>query len=204
MYDKIYSRFGISFNHTVFHATFFRLTGFFCFGVIPFILFRTHEVEFDFLDIEKEHLANTLFWTVILSAIAFTAGYVNVKISKTSIYPQFQIEKWTPAYRLLTYSTWILYLTGYEFMFRGLLLFGIVEEFGYYSSIILNVVLYAIVHIPKGMKEALGCLILGPILCVVALHTETIFAPILIHISLCLSNEYFSIRKKNNTQRIIC
>jgi len=197
MYDRIYLRFGIKFNRTVFHATFFRLAGFFCFGVITFILFSTQEAEFDFLTIEKEQLADTLFWTTILSVIAFTAGYINVKISKTTIYPQFQIEKWTPAYKLLTYSTWILYLIGYEFMFRGLLLFGIVEEFGKLPSIILNVVLYAFVHIPKGIKEALGCFILGPILCIVALYTETIFAPIVIHISLCLSNEFFSIRKKS-------
>jgi membrane protease YdiL (CAAX protease family) len=196
IYDRIYSYFGISFNQTVFHATFFRLAGFFCFGVIPFFLFSRHGVEYDFLDIEKGLLDDTLFWTALCSAIAITAGFVNVKISKTSIYPQFKIERWTLPYKLLTYSTWILYLTGYEFMFRGLLLFGIVDEFGYLPSIILNVVLYAFVHIPKGMKEALGCFILGPILCVVALRTETIIAPTLIHISLCLSNEYFSIRKQ--------
>ena len=196
MYDGIYRRFGIAFNHTVFHAVFFRLTGFVCFGIIPLILFGRYEIEFDFLTIEKGHLVDTMFWTALLSFIAVVVGYINVKTSKTSIYPQFKIERWTVGYKFLTYATWILYLTGYEFMFRGLLLFGIVEEFGYYPSIILNVVLYAFVHIPKGLKEALGCFILGPILCVAALHTETILVPVIIHISLCLSNEYFSIRKQ--------
>jgi len=196
MYDWIYVRFGISRNRTVFHAIFFRLAGFLFFGIIPWILFRVHGVEFDFLTIEKEHLFDTLLWTVVFSTIAIVLAYINVRISKQSIYPQFKIDKWTTTYKWLTYSTWILYLTAYEFMFRGLLLFGLVEEFGYYESIILNVVLYAFVHIPKGMKEVLGCFIMGPILCVIALHTENISAPIIIHISLCLTNEYFSIRKQ--------
>ena len=196
IYGRIYSHFGISFNRTVFHATFFRLAGFFCFGVIPFFLFSRYDVEYDFFNIEKGLLSDTLFWTALFSAIAITVGYINVKVSKTIIYPQFKIERWTVPYKLLTYFTWILYLIGYEFMFRGLLLFGIVDEFGELPSIMLNVVLYAFVHIPKGLKEALGCFILGPILCVVALRTETILAPIIIHISLCLSNEYFSIRKQ--------
>ena len=195
VYDWIYERFGISRNHTVFHAIFFRLAGFLFFGIIPWVLFRVHGVEFDFLTIEKEHLDNTVFWTAIFSAVAIVFAYINVKSSKQTIYPQFKIEKWTKTYKFLTYFTWILYLTGYEFMFRGLLLFGLVEEFGYYPSIILNVVLYAFVHIPKGVKEVLGCFIMGPILCVLALYTENIFAPIIIHVSLCLTNEYFSIRK---------
>ena len=196
MYDWIYSRVGFSFNRTVFHAVFFRLAGFFFFGIIPFILFQVHGAEFDFLIIEKEHLSKTLLWTAILSLVAFSVAYINVKNSKQSIYPQFKIDKWTIPYKCLTYSTWILYLTGYEFMFRGLLLFGLVEEFGYYPSIILNVVLYAFVHIPKGLKEVIGCFILGPILCWTALYTDNVFSPIVIHLSLCLGNEYFSIRKQ--------
>ena len=203
MYDRIYRRFGISFNHTVFHATFFRLAGFFFFGIIPWLLFHTHEVEFDFLEIEKEQIANTLFWTIVLSAIAIAVAYINVKTSKKTIYPQFKIDRWTIGYKCLTFSTWILYLIGYEFMFRGLLLFGIIEEFGYYPTIILNVVLYAFVHVPKGIKEVLGCFIMGPILCFVALHTENIFAPIIIHISLCLGNEYFSIAKQQGKLAVL-
>jgi membrane protease YdiL (CAAX protease family) len=203
VYGWIYRRFGIPFNQTVFHATFFRLAGFFFFGIIPWILFRMHEVEFDFLIIEKNEMARTLFFTPILSLIAVAVAYINVKNSKETIYPQFKIEKWTAAYKLLTYSTWILYLTGYEFMFRGLLLFGLVEEFGKYPAIILNVVLYAFVHIPKGIKEVVGCFIMGPILCLTALHTGNVFAPIIIHISLCLANEYFSIRKQEKNSSTI-
>ena len=196
MYDWIYKRVGISFNRTVFHATFFRMAGFFFFGIIPFLLFRAYGTEFDFLTIEKQHLAPTLFCMLTFSAVAVTTAYFNVKNSKQSIYPQFKIDKWTILYKCLTYSTWIFYITAYEFMFRGLLLFGLVEEFGYYPSIILNVVLYAFVHIPKGVKEVIGCFILGPILCLAALRTDNIFTPIVIHLSLCLSNEYFSIRKQ--------
>jgi membrane protease YdiL (CAAX protease family) len=81
-------------------------------------------------------------------------------------------------------------------MFRGVLLFGTVEKIGDYPAILLNVVLYAIAHIPKGLKEILGCFILGPILCILALEMHNIIVPTILHIIVCLSNEYFSIRKE--------
>jgi membrane protease YdiL (CAAX protease family) len=76
-----------------------------------------------------------------------------------------------------------------------------VEAMGYYPAIILNVFLYAFGHIPKGWKEVLGCILLGPVLCVLALKTQNIAIPILVHLALCLSNEFFSIRAEELAQK---
>lgn len=194
IYKKIASRL----NETVFHSVFFRLSGFVIFGLGSAAIFHTvFGAKFDFLSLKIAHFNEILPYVIVLFLIAITIPYINVKKSKQSQYPQFKIEKWTHFYKFLSYITWTLYLMGYEFMFRGILLFGTVEELGCYLAVILNVVLYAFVHIPKGKKEVLGCFILGPILCVAALITHNILIPTVLHISVCLCNEYFSIRKVN-------
>jgi membrane protease YdiL (CAAX protease family) len=193
---RIYRTFAAKINETVFHSVFFRLSGFVIFGLLSaFIFHQIYGVKFDFLTQPIEHFKEMLPWTIALFLIAIIIPYMNVRNSKRSQYPQFKIENWTISYQLLSYTTWMLYLMGYEFMFRGILLFGTVGEMGYYPAIILNVVLYALAHIPKGWKEVLGCFILGPILCAVALYTHNIIIPTILHITVCLCNEYFSIRK---------
>jgi len=182
-------------NETVFHAVFFRLLGFVIFGIITAFIFNVIlDAEFDFITIQISNLDEMLPWFIVLLLFAVIVPYINVRSSKQNPYPQFKIDNWNNQYKFLSYMTWILYLTGYEFMFRGILLFGTLEELGYYPAIILNVLLYAFVHIPKGGKEVLGCFILGPILCFSAVETNNIFVPIVLHVSVCLSNEYFSIR----------
>ena len=193
--DWIYRIFAKRVNKSVFHTIFFRLSGFFLFGLGPAFIFKLiYAAEFDFLSLQINHIYELLPWVIVLFFIAIIIPYMNVKNSKQSLYPQFKITNWTNSYKMLSYITWILYLAGYEFMFRGVLLFGTVEEIGYFPAILLNVSLYAFVHIPKGIKEVVGCFILGPILCVLALEMHNIIIPTILHITVCLSNEYFAIR----------
>ena len=193
----IYRKFAAKTNKTVFHAVFFRLSGFILFGLATALIFKAiYGTKFDFLSLKIDHFYELLPWIIALFLIAIIVPYLNVKYSKRSQYPQFKIPNWTISYQLLTYTTWVLYLAGYEFMFRGVLLFETVEKIGYYPAILLNAVLYAIFHIPKGLKEILGCFILGPILCILALKTHNILIPTILHITICLTNEVFSIGKE--------
>jgi len=197
IYNWIYRTFAAKVNESVFHAVFFRLSGFVLFGLLAaFIFSKIHIVKFDFISLKINYLYQIIPYFLVLLPLTIIVPYINVKKSKQTQYPQFKIKNWTISYKLLSYITWTLYLIGYEFMFRGILLFGTAEKIGCYPAVLLNVILYAIVHIPKGWKEVLGCFILGPILCVFALATHNILIPIILHVSLCLSNEYFSIRKE--------
>ena len=204
VYDYIYAQFGKDTNPTVFHSIFFRLTGFFLFGIVTFLVFsHGYGVELDYLSLEPQYVSDVILWSASLAVFFIIVAYINVRNSKESQYPQFKVEQWTIFHKFTTYSTWILYIAAYEFMFRGVLLFGTIEEMGLYPAIILNVFLYAFVHIPKGWKEVLGCVLLGPVLCILALKTQNIAIPILVHLSLCLSNEFFSIRAEELEQKRI-
>jgi membrane protease YdiL (CAAX protease family) len=204
VYDRIYAKFGTDTNPTVFHSIFFRLAGFTLFGIFSYLIFYNgYGVEFDFWGIPPQHISEIIGWSIGLGGFSMIVAYLNVRNSKSSCYPQFKVNQWTLSHKFITYATWILYVAAYEFMFRGVLLFGTVEEIGYYPAIILNVFLYAFVHIPKGGKEVLGCVLMGPILCILALKTHSIVIPIIVHVVLCLSNEFFSIRAEELEQKKI-
>jgi membrane protease YdiL (CAAX protease family) len=191
----IYRTFAHIVNETVFQAVFSRLSGFILFGLVTVFIFKQfYGAEFKFLSIPEEHFDEICLWCFVLTLFVILVAYLNVKNTKNNPYPHFKIDKWTNSYKLLSYISWIFYLLGYEFMFRGVLLFGTVEKIGYYPATILNVVLYALAHIPKGRKEIVGCFLMGPILCWLAIRTQSIVIPIIVHIALCLANEYFSIQ----------
>ena len=66
---------------------------------------------------------------------------------------------------MLNLLGWAIYLFGYEFLFRGILLFPLAETVGVWPAIAVNIALYSATHIPKGLDETLGAIPLGLVLC---------------------------------------
>ncbi|MDT8309286.1 MAG: CPBP family intramembrane glutamic endopeptidase, partial [Bacteroidales bacterium] len=64
---------------------------------------------------------------------------------------------------------------------------------GVWVAVSINVMAYAFVHITKGGREALGAIPMGILLCLVTLNTGNVFAAFMIHLTLALSNELFSL-----------
>lgn len=89
--------------------------------------------------------------------------------------------------------SWIAYLFSYEVLFRGLLLFSAREAIGYWPAIILNTGIYSLVHYPKGIKETLGAVPFGIIICVLTFKTGNMLIAFFTHTILALSNEWLSI-----------
>jgi membrane protease YdiL (CAAX protease family) len=137
---------------------------------------------------------NTLYYTLILAAIVIV---INFFASKSPFnlkrYPLIRVKEWNV--KLLAFSSlgWIIYLIGYEFLFRGFLLFACIDYFGIWPAVAINILIYSFVHIPRGFKEAAGAIPFGFILCYFTILSGTIWAATILHIVLALSNEWFSI-----------
>ena len=172
-----------------------RICGFLFLGAIPLILtFSCFEVDFQKYGFWPLCINKQSIWAFIISATVVLMNYFNAqKTTHLSQYPQIRIEKWTGKLLAANSITWIIYLIGYESLFRGLLLFTFEEWLGASIAVAVNVCLYALVHIPKGVKEAVGAIPLGIFLCWITLKTGNIWSAVMIHIVLALSNEYFSI-----------
>jgi membrane protease YdiL (CAAX protease family) len=85
-------------------------------------------------------------------------------------------------------------LFGWEFLFRGFLLFALVEICGPYA-ILLQAVPFTIAHIGKPAIETYSCIIGGTLFGLVAYRTKSFIYPFLIHWMIASSIIYFSLGK---------
>ena len=94
---------------------------------------------------------------------------------------------------LLNTVGWGLYLLAYEYLFRGILFFGVLPWLGLYATIALNTTIYALAHLPKGAKETIGAIPLGIVVCLITFETGNIWVAFLVHMILALSNDYIAL-----------
>lgn len=177
------------------YVLFQRLLGAFIFGIIPFIIIffsgMKRMADFGILIPVQE----TYFWVTILSIIIISINYANSKTAANlEIYPQIRVKVWTITLTFLSILSWIAYLLSYEFLFRGFLFFASSSLLGLWPAIILNTAIYSLVHIPKGIKEIVGAIPLGILLCYLTFRTGSIWVAVLTHIIMAVSNEWLSLR----------
>ncbi len=110
------------------------------------------------------------------------------------MYPQMRVNKWTIRMLIISALSWMVYLAAYEFMFRGFFLFAIYETLGTTAAIVITTSIYSLVHVPKGAKEAVGAIPLGILLGYLSLITGNILIAYVVHVSMALTNEWFSLR----------
>ena len=73
-----------------------------------------------------------------------------------------------------------VYMFSWEFFFRGYMLFGLEKRFGNYS-ILIQTIPFAVMHFSKPLPEALGSIIAGVLLGVLALETRSFIYGAAIH-----------------------
>ncbi|MDD5508979.1 MAG: CPBP family intramembrane metalloprotease [Bacteroidales bacterium] len=171
-----------------------KLTGFVFLGLLPALAMLTLPVSLKQVGVSLHNLPESLLWIAGLGTVLVVVNlFAARKPDNLAMYPQIRIARWTP--RILAASSlgWALYLLGYEFIFRGVLLFLCIPVMGIWPSIVLNVAFYALVHLPKGPRETIASIPMGLILCLLTLKTGTIWVAYFSHVILALSNEYLSI-----------
>jgi membrane protease YdiL (CAAX protease family) len=177
-------------------VVFERLLGVLFFGIIPLATLPVFfEKGIASYGISSDNLLTSLYWVLGLSPLLITMNYFNCKKEDNlAMYPQIRVNEWDTRLLLLSAFSWTAYLLAYEFMFRGYLLFVSVQYLGVWPAIALNIAIYALVHVPKGIKEAIGALPLGVVLGIITIQTGNIWVAFVVHIVLALSNEWFSLR----------
>ena len=136
----------------------------------------------------------SFYWIAGIAAIVVPMNYFNSKKpANLTFYPMIREKEWSKKLVFANGISWCAYLFGYELMFRGVLLFATVSLLGEWPAIALNAAIYALVHVPKNLAETIGAVPLGVLLCLITLTTGTIWVAFFVHISLALSNSYFSL-----------
>ena len=94
------------------------------------------------------------------------------------------------------------FLVSYECFFRGFVLFSCIDLFGIIPAVIINMVLYALLHSFNGKKEMCGSVPFGLMLCVFSIWYQSVWPAILLHLLLsssyesCLLSPFFSKKSK--------
>ncbi len=193
--EKYLNRFGQERGNTKF-LWMTRYLGAITIGILPaIILLIITGKSLDAYGIAFKNHGTSLAWIAGLACIIIPMNFFNSKKEKNlAFYPNVREKEWTKKMVATNAFTWVTYLFGYELMFRGLLLFATVPLMGEWPAIVLNAALYALVHVPKNLEETIGAVPLGIILCLITLTTGTIWVAFFVHITLALSNFFFSLK----------
>jgi len=179
-----------------------RITGMFFFGFVPVILILTL-LPSTFRDYGTSLTEPTeiLSWGLLFALLIIPLILFRGKsASNLAAYPQIRSKKWNLNIVVLSALTWIGYLLCYEFLFRGFLLFACQRAFGIIPAIVINVLIYAIAHIPKGKFETIGAIPLGLVLCVLTIKTGSIWFAFLAHVIMALANEWVALYHNKNIE----
>lgn len=188
----------------IYFVLFQRYMGFLFLGLLPSIFtFAFLPRSWADYGVKLPENLETLYWILGLAAIIIPLNAWNAKKADNLLmYPQIRATEWTKNTFIQEYTSWIAYLLAYELLFRGFLLFALYRISGAWVATMVNVALYAIAHIPKGQKEAVGAIPLGILLCYLTLHTGDIWIAVIVHITLALSNSFFSFLAQPNMKYV--
>jgi membrane protease YdiL (CAAX protease family) len=109
-------------------------------------------------------------------------------------YPPVRRSRWGRGDLLANAASWALYLLAYEFFFRGLLLFTLVDWVGVWPAIAITTALYVYAHLPKFGGETAGTIPMGVVFALMALSTGGFWAPFVAHVLIAVVSDYFNCR----------
>lgn len=106
-----------------------------------------------------------------------------------SRYPEIRRDPFDAETARRSAAAWALYLLGYEYMFRGVLLFGLAARFGVWAALAITTALYVVVHLPKMASETASCLAMGLVFGAMSISTGSFVAAWLLHVLIALTSE---------------
>lgn len=182
-----------------------RLIGFFFYGIIPLVFIQLQNLSLEDIGISISSKEPIFLWIIGLSLVCIIINYFACKKEDhLKIYPQIKTpHPWSNSLTITSSLTLVIYTLGYEIMFRGYLLLTCEKELGIILAIVINTVIYALAHIPKGWKETVGAFPMGIILCWLTIKTGNIWIAVFVHIMLALSSEWFSIAEHKKRLKTI-
>lgn len=128
-------------------------------------------------------------YSISVWIIIVTASLIGILSAFKKIYPSNNSLHSLPRYLPLSFVfVRTLFLIVYESFFRGAMLFIMIEDFGVVVAVLVNLILYVLLHW-FDTRERYGSVVMGIILCSVTIYYHSVWPAIIIHLSLALSHE---------------
>jgi CAAX protease family protein len=167
---------------------------FFTFFILPLIIIKfllkekVKNYGLTFGDYKAGIKISFLFLIVMLPIVWFASA--SYEFSAT--YPQLKttVDSWNVFF--IFEAGLIIYLVAWEFIWRGFMLFGLEEKFGYYA-IFIQMIPFLILHNGKPAPETFGAIIAGIALGILAFRTRSIFYCVITHACVMFSIDLISV-----------
>lgn len=179
-----------------------HLAGICTLGVIPLLLLKNaaSQVLTGYSMPESYYLLLYLLLLTLVISIAFKQSKItiakkddftgNFKGQSSAVYTHYFIIR-------------CLFLFVYELWFRGLFLFNSIDLMGIPAAILLNVFLYAAVHMFNSKIELLASIPFGILLCLLSILFNTVWPAAIFHIAFSLVYEINMYRSYYHTAKTI-
>lgn len=170
-----------------------QLAGIFLFGILPFLY--GHAGTFIFFD--GIDVGNPSTWITILLVLISVIISPQILGKKLSAFPDMINGYSSPrtGFYVIYFLIRILFIASYEIWFRGFLLTDSIVSIGLVWAILINISLYALLHIVNGKDEVIACVPYGLLLCGLCIWQGAVWPAVVIHLALTIPYEFGFIRK---------
>ena len=160
-----------------------HVLGVLLFGIFLFLTFN----EFRFLLLEFPDLSIIISVCFVIAIIitSFLAFRAANTVTMDSISNTYSNPKHIWSY----FPVRIVFLLAYEFYFRGILFFYLLQSYNLIFAIVGVVLLYVLIHVFDTKKEMIGAIPFGIILCLFSYFTNSIWMAFILHIALSMIYE---------------
>lgn len=148
------------------------------FGVLCYVGFSDYRY---LLYLPRAIGLNTFIYFIAIFMISAVIAYKAViknPVNNAAVYTQNEKNGY------VYFMVRLLFLFAYEFYFRGVMFFMLIDLVGLLFGVLLTTVLYVTMHIFDAKEEIFGAIPFGILLCLMTFFTQSIWAAFLIHITL--------------------
>ena len=160
-----------------------HLSGIFLFG----IGFWVYLPDFQFLIFNSGF--NNAISMILLVMVVVISGYLSKRSAKKYFLDLDTSSFIKPTDQLLYFSIRIPFLFFYELFFRGVLFHSSLVFFNLLGAILINLLIYILIHSFNSKKEIIWCIPFGTLLCLFTYYTDSIWTAFLIHTTLSFMYE---------------
>jgi len=138
-----------------------------------------------------DYKAGLIISAIFLGVMLVIIWFVSATPDFATKYPHLQSTKnsWRDFY--IYESGMLLYMIAWEFIWRGFMLFGLKEKFGYYS-VLIQMIPFVILHNGKPVAETFGAIAGGIALGMLAFRTNSIYYCVFSHMGVMFSIDVIS------------
>ncbi len=138
----------------------------------------------------KTYLLFLLFMLPMVWIVSYSESFQHT-------YPFYKLEYNNTSIKhlMIWEGFYFLQFVGLEFFFRGFMVHSLKKQFGYYSIFIMMIP-YCMIHFGKPLPETIGAVFAGIILGTLSLKSNSIWLGILLHFSVAIAMDCFSLMNR--------